>query len=113
MELRVSLTKRPYRGIRKAYVILEEARALKLLKVGSAGKLRQIGVTAALVLDTWRRIVGDLTEARAAGNVTRRGTPRGPAQGILGVTSAPLERRSPGSITFRVQYVVRFSARQP
>ena len=32
MELRVSLTKRPYRGNRKKYVLLEEARALKLLK---------------------------------------------------------------------------------
>ena len=33
MELRVSLTKSPYRGHKKAYVLLEEARALKLLKV--------------------------------------------------------------------------------
>ena len=33
MELRVSLTKRPYRGVRKAYVLLEGAKALKLLKV--------------------------------------------------------------------------------
>ena len=32
LELKVSLTKRPYRGIRKVYVLLEEARALKLLK---------------------------------------------------------------------------------
>ena len=31
LELKVSLTKRPYRGNRKAYVLLEEARALKLL----------------------------------------------------------------------------------
>ena len=30
--LRVSLSKTPYRGNRKAYVLLEEARALKLLK---------------------------------------------------------------------------------
>ena len=33
LELKVSLTKRPYRGNRKAYVLLEDARALKLLKV--------------------------------------------------------------------------------
>ena len=32
LELRVSLSKTPYRGNRKAYVLLEEARALKLLK---------------------------------------------------------------------------------
>ena len=32
LELRVSLSKTPYRGIRKAYVLLEMARALKLLK---------------------------------------------------------------------------------
>ena len=32
MELRVSLTKRPYRGIRKAYVLLKETRTLKLCK---------------------------------------------------------------------------------
>ena len=33
LELRVSLSKTPYRGNRKAYVLLEEARVLKLLKV--------------------------------------------------------------------------------
>ena len=32
LELKVSLTKRPYRGDRKAYLLLEEVRALKLLK---------------------------------------------------------------------------------
>ena len=32
LELRVSLSKRPYRGNWKAYVLLEEARVLKLLK---------------------------------------------------------------------------------
>ena len=32
MEFRVSLTKTPYRGNKKAYVLLEEARALKLYK---------------------------------------------------------------------------------
>ena len=32
LELRVSLSKTPYRGNRKAYVLLEEPRALKLLK---------------------------------------------------------------------------------
>ena len=32
LELSVSLSKTPYRGNRKAYVLLEEARALKLLK---------------------------------------------------------------------------------
>ena len=32
LELRVSLIKRAFRGNRKAYVFLEEARALKLLK---------------------------------------------------------------------------------
>ena len=32
LELEVSLTKTPYRGNRKAYVLLEKARALKLLK---------------------------------------------------------------------------------
>ena len=32
LELRVSLSKTPYRGNRKAYVLLEEARALNLLK---------------------------------------------------------------------------------
>ena len=32
LELRVSSSKTPYRGNRKAYVLLEEARALKLLK---------------------------------------------------------------------------------
>ena len=32
MELRVSRTKTPYRGNKKAYVLLEKARALKLLK---------------------------------------------------------------------------------
>ena len=32
MEFRVSLTKTPYRGNKKAYVLLEEARALKLLR---------------------------------------------------------------------------------
>ena len=32
MELRVSLSKTPYRGNRRAYVLLEEARAPKLLK---------------------------------------------------------------------------------
>ena len=32
LKLKVSLTKRPYRGNRKAYVLLEEAWALKLLK---------------------------------------------------------------------------------
>ena len=32
IELTVSLTKRPYRGNRKAFILLEEAKALKLLK---------------------------------------------------------------------------------
>ena len=32
MEFRVSLTKTPFRGNKKTYVLLEEARALKLLK---------------------------------------------------------------------------------
>ena len=32
LELKMSLTKRPYQGNRKAYVLLEEAQALKLLK---------------------------------------------------------------------------------
>ena len=32
LELKISLTKRPCRGTRKAYVLLHEARALKLLK---------------------------------------------------------------------------------
>ena len=32
LELKVSLTKRPYQGNRKAYVLLEEARFLKLFK---------------------------------------------------------------------------------
>ena len=32
LELRVSLSKTPYRGNREAYVLLEEARALKVLK---------------------------------------------------------------------------------
>ena len=32
LELKASLIKRPYRGNRKAYVLLEEAQALKLLK---------------------------------------------------------------------------------
>ena len=32
VEFRVSLTKTPYRGNRKAFVLLEEARTLKLLK---------------------------------------------------------------------------------
>ena len=32
MEFRVSLTKTPYKGNKKAYLLLEEARALKLLK---------------------------------------------------------------------------------
>ena len=32
LELKVSLTKRLYRGDRKEYVLLEEARALELLK---------------------------------------------------------------------------------
>ena len=32
LELRVSLSKTPYRGNRKAYVLLEEARALMLLE---------------------------------------------------------------------------------
>ena len=32
LELKVSLTKRPYRGKRKAYMLLEKAQALKLLK---------------------------------------------------------------------------------
>ena len=73
----------------------------------------QIRVTAALVLDTWRRTVGDRTESGAVGNVARRGKLRGPAQGVRGVTSATLERRSPGSITSRVQCVVRLSVRQP
>ena len=33
MELKVSLTKTPYRGNRKAYVLLEEVRVIELLKV--------------------------------------------------------------------------------
>ena len=41
------------------------------------------------------------------------GTPRGPAQGVRGVTSVPLERRSPASITSGVQCVVRLSVGQP
>ena len=73
----------------------------------------QIGVTTALVFGTWRRTVGDRTEAGGAGNVERTGTPRGPAQGVRSVTSAPLERRSPGLITCQVECVVRLSVRQP
>ena len=37
LELRVSLSKTPFRGNRKAYVLLEEARALKLLKGAHMG----------------------------------------------------------------------------
>ena len=35
----------------------------------------------------------DRAEAGVARNVSRRGTQRGPAQGVRGVTSAPLEKR--------------------
>ena len=42
-------------------------------------------------------------EEHTAGTCTR----------VYGIISAPLERRSPGSITSRVQCVVRLSVRQP
>ena len=48
-EVKVSLTKRPFRGIRKAFIRLEEARALMLLK---ATHIK----------------IGCVTEARAAGH---------------------------------------------
>ena len=65
LELTVSLTKRPYRGNRKAYVLLEEVRALKLLKATHI----KIKVAA------------------------KRGTLRGPAQGNRNAIFAPLKIR--------------------
>ena len=65
MEFRVSLTKTPYRGNKKAYVLWEEAGVLKLLKAvtsrlggylaGCAGESSSTGATAALALAIWQR----------------------------------------------------------
>ena len=50
--------------------------------------------------------------AGAAGDMVRRDITRGPAQGNRSATFAPPEK-SPGSVTFRGQCVVRRSERQP
>ena len=55
----------------------------------------------------------DQTEVGAAGDAARRDIPRGPAQGNRDATSAPQERKSPGLITSRGQYVARHFGTQP
>ena len=59
LELEVSLTKRPFRGNRKAYVLLEETWALKLLKAINI-KIRWVfcRVRRKTVVDRWYRCSG-------------------------------------------------------
>ena len=78
----VSLTKRPFRGRRKAFIIMEEARTLKLLKAthinigwvstGSAERGRSSDVSAALALATWRPTAGGQFAGGAAENPNRK-----------------------------------------
>ena len=121
--VKVSLTKKPFRGTRKAFVRLEEASALTLLKathlrsggspVGSAGKRSLFGVTALSASAIWRLTAGRQIAKDVAEGAARRDTPRRPAQGNRGATSAPHERRSPGMTIFRGQCVARRSERRP
>ena len=111
-EIKIRMTKRLFRGTRKAYVLIEGAH-IKIgwvccrrptsrsggSPVGCAGKRRLVGVTAALVLETWRRTAGGRIVAGAAGNGMRRDTTRGPIQGNRRATCAPLERRSAQTAT--------------
>ena len=83
MELRVSQLKRSYRGVSKAYVLLEEARALKLLKVAHI----KIGWF------DFGHMVADCRgpdRSRSRWKCGDKGTLRGSAQGARGFTSAPL-----------------------
>ena len=94
MELRILLTKRPYRRNRKVYDLLEEATTLKLLKATHIN----IGWVSCRVLrkteiNRCYRCLGfghmatncrGQTVAGAAGNAVRRGIPRDPAQGNRG-----------------------------
>ena len=121
LELKVSFTKRPYRGNRKVYVLLEEVRALKLLKVTDIKigwvscrvrqKMKIDRCYRCLGLATWRRTAEGLTVAEVAGGAVKRGTLRAPAQGNRTAIFAPLKKISPGTTISRGQYVVRLFGR--
>ena len=122
-ELKVSLTKRPYRGNRKAYVLLGEARAVKLLKathikIGWVScrvrrKMEVNRVTAVLGLPTWRWTAGRLTQARVAGRAAKRSTLQGTTQGNRSDIFTPLENISPGTTISRGRCVAHLCRRQP
>ena len=109
MEFRVSLTKTPYRWNKKhtCYWRRQEPRNFLRLPTsrlggylaGCAGERSSTGATAALALAIWQRTVAGQTAAGAAGDAVRRDIPRDPAPGNRDATSAPQEKKSPGSIT--------------
>ena len=100
LDLQVSLTKRPYRGTRKAYALLEEQGPWSYSRrptsrlggstAGSVKRWRTIGAIAVLASVTWRRTTEGLTTAGAAGDVARKGRSWEPAQGNRSATFAPL-----------------------
>ena len=123
LELRVSLSKTPYKGKRKAYVLLEEAMALKLLK-GAHIKIGWVSCRVRSNKEENRRfrrlgfghIAADCrgpTAAGAAGAVVRMGILRVPAPGSRGVISVPQGRKSPEMATYRGLCVAQLFGRQP
>ena len=123
MEFRVSLTKTPYSGNKKhtCYWRRQEpwnfsrqpTSRLGGYPAGCAGERSSTGATAALALAIWQRTVAGQTAEGAAGDAVRKDIPRDPAPGNRNATSAPQERKSPGSITSRGQCVARLFGRQP
>ena len=98
-EVKVSMTKRPFRGTRKAFINLEEARALRLMKATHI----KIGWVSCRV----RRRIG------AAGSAAQRGTLRLPTRANRNATSAPREEETPGSTIYRGLRGLRLFERQP
>ena len=123
LELRVSLSKTPYRGNRKAYVLQEEARALKLLK-GAHIKIgwvfcrvrRKKEVNRCFRCLGFGHIAVDCRgpdRSRCCWRCSEKSMLRVPPPGSRGTTSVPQERKSPGMTTSQGLCVAQLFGRQP
>ena len=123
LELRVSLSKTPYRGNRKAYVLLEEARVLKLLKgahikIGwvSCRVRRKKEVNRCFCYLGFGHIAEDCQgpdRSRCCWRCGEEGHLAGSCTGKPRSSSVPQRKKSPGMTTYRGLCVARPFGRQP
>ena len=123
LELRVSLSKTAYRGNRKTYVVLEEARALKLLKgahikIGwvSCRVCRRKEVNRCFRCLGFGHIAADCRgpdRSRCCWKCDEEGHLAGSCTGSPGASTVPQGRKSPGMTTYRGLCIARLFGRQP